>query len=197
MHKLRYQAILLCSFLVISLLVPLRAHADNDDNRYESKEKGFSIEFPKGWEQKEGFMGTTVVGLRPEKGDKEEFRENVNVVVEDLSKPWTLKDYVKANLTNMQKLLTDFKVVDRGTTTLNGATAEWMTYYHRMGSYKLKVVVYMLVRSNRGYVITCSSVPDKFAHWESTFQGVANSFTLAPASAQSRNTDPNMNNPRP
>jgi len=97
-------------------------------------------------------------------------------VVEELSHPWTLKDYVQANVANMQKLLTDFKPVSHGTTTIDGMPASWMIYNHRMGAYKLKVIVYLMVKDKRGYVITCSSVPARFAQWQKSFQNIAMTF---------------------
>ncbi len=169
-------------FFIFSLLLffsAMNAYSQKvTPGHFASAEKGFSIDFPKDWQKTEGFMGATVVALRPGSGSSDEYRENINVLVEKLSGHWALKEYFDANLESMRKLLTDFKAEEKAAAVVHGVPAERIVYSHRMGTYRLKALVYMMFKNQRGYVITCTSTSDRFAEWEKIFQGTANTFLL-------------------
>lgn len=169
----RAVAILLAAFLLVSL----SGRGASKFVTYRNGEKRFSIDFPENWEQQEGVMGTAVAAVRPQKpGDF--FRENVNVVVEDLSVSMDADEYLKANLATMRKYLTDFKVHQKGNMTLDGRASRWIVYGHRMGQLKLKVLAVFLMNDQRGYVITSTSTPQRFSSYRKLFEKIAGTFRL-------------------
>jgi len=150
--------------------------ARREPGRYYNKEKGFSIRFPDQWEKKEGLMGTAVAALSPQQDPADDFRENVNVVVEDMPKALGLEEYFQANLANMGRLMTDYREVERGELTVYKNDARWLVYSHSMGLVETKVLAYILVRGSRGYVITCSAAPDQFPEYRAQFEEIGRSF---------------------
>ena len=147
-----------------------------EPGRYYSKEKGFSIRLPKEWERKEGFMGTTIMGLSPQEGPADEFRENVNVFVEELPKALSLEEYSSLSLANLRKLMTDFQEHETSQTTVGDAGASRLVSSHRMGQYDLKVLVYWLIKARRAYVITCSAEREQFDAYLGKFEDIVKSF---------------------
>ena len=55
---------------------------------------GISIKYQRDWVKQEGVMGTVVAFLSPKEGTSDIFQENLNIMVQDLSKsPMTLSEY--------------------------------------------------------------------------------------------------------
>ena len=78
----------------------------------------------------------------------------------------------------MKKFLTDFESSEKGQDAFHITDARWMVYSHRVRSLGLKVLVFMVVRDHRRYVITCSSVPENFSKYRGQFEEIARSFWL-------------------
>jgi len=141
-------------------------------------ELGFGITFPEDWQEKRGAMGTAILALSPKEDANDNFQENVNVVTEDVPAGMTTGDYVKTSLGSMGDILTDFKVVSNVPTTVGGKNAVALTYNHRMGNYKLKVLAYMIISSGKGYVITCTAMEGSFEKYKAQFEEVCRSFRV-------------------
>jgi hypothetical protein len=150
--------------------------SSKDPDRYYNTKDDFSIEFPKEWENKENFMRCAVISLSPKENDADQFRENVNVAVEQLPGEMTLHDYMEKSIPNIAKVITDFQVNEKGTTTINDHEVQWLMYSGRMGTINLKCKQYYMIQNKRGYVITYSAAPDSYARTISTFEKIAHSF---------------------
>jgi hypothetical protein len=150
--------------------------SSKDPDRYYNRKEDFSIMFPKEWENKEGFMGCAVISLSPKENDADQFRENVNVAVEPLPGEMNLHDYFEKSISSVAKVITDFQVIEKGTTTINDHDAQWLIYSGRMGTIMLKCKQYYMIQDKRGYVITCSAAPDSYARTIRTFEKIAQSF---------------------
>lgn len=146
--------------------------------KYYSKEKGFSIKLPKDWEKRENFMGLIIIALSPQEGNSDQFRENVNVAVDEFADVMPLEKYFQTSLDSMQKLLTQFQEHENGQVIIDNKKAKWITYSHRVGVLRLKVLAYLLISGNRGYVITCSATPEQFSKYNGRFKEIAQSLKL-------------------
>jgi hypothetical protein len=149
-----------------------------EPGRYYNKDKGFSIKFPNGWEKREGYMGLTVIALSPQESPSDQFRENVNIVDEELPETMSLETYFQINLDNMPKLLTNFQAYESGRLTLGNADSRWLIYGYRMGTTSIKGLVYVLVKGNRGYAITGTATSGSFANYRSIFEETSQSFSF-------------------
>lgn len=149
---------------------------------YVNKEKGFTMSFPKGWEQKEGVMGSTIIAVSPSNGKKEKFRENINVVVEKLPQRMTTKTYYTESLKVLKKLFTDFKLEKSGHNPADRMVASekteiyWSVFSHRMGKIHARVLQYMTVKGTQAFVITCSAAPDTFEKLRPSFEAAVRTF---------------------
>ncbi len=167
---------ILSSFLAIALVFLLNGCSSKDPDRYYSAKDDFSIKLPDKWETKEGYMGTSVMSLSSLEGAGDQFRENVNVVVEKLPKEMTLDEYMSGNLSNLPRFITDFRESGRGGTTLGDIDAKWLTYTGRMGTSNLAFKQYFMVRGDRGYVITGTATEETYPRFKNTFEQTAESF---------------------
>jgi len=162
--------VILASVLLIS------GCSSKQADRYYNSKDNFSIKFPKDWENKEGFMGTDVISLSPRENTADQFRENVNVVVEKIPDGMSLNDYFNANLPKLSKVVQNFQNKETGTTTINDNDAQWLIYAGSIGTINLKSKQYYMVHDNKGYVITCSATPGTYDNFNSVFDEVVQSF---------------------
>ncbi len=147
-----------------------------NDQPYHNAQKGYTIVFPSNWEVKEGFMGLDVFGLSALKNSEDKFRENVNVVTEDLRTPLTLDEYYDLGVKNLSMLLTDFKEIDTGRVDVNGVPARWIVYDHRMGEVRARVLQVIMVKGDRAYIITATATPEEFDSYRGSFDTIVKSF---------------------
>jgi hypothetical protein len=144
--------------------------------RIFDKDKTFSLSIPRTWEVKKDVMGASVVGISPQETAKDTFRENVNVVLENLTEQLVPKSYYDANQAVLKKLFTDFKKKSEGVTKIDNRDFYWSVFTHRMGTVQAEVYQFMSVKDKRGYVITCSSTPAKFDKYKGQFEEIAKTF---------------------
>jgi hypothetical protein len=147
-----------------------------EPGRYYKKQDGFSIRFPAEWEQKENVMGTTVMALSPAEGAGDTFHENVNVTVEALPSPMTLDEYFNLCMVNLGKLLAEGRQPEVSDATLGGEKAKRVVYQTTIGQIGVNGTLYVAVKGNRGYALTCSATPDSFDAYKARFEEIAGTF---------------------
>jgi hypothetical protein len=164
------------SIAFIVLVLILSGCSSKEADRYYNKKDDFSVKFPKEWENREGFMGTDVISLSPKENAADQFRENVNVVVEPLPEGMDLNGYFNANIPKLSSVVRDFQQNETGSAIINNNRAEWLIYTGSIGTITLKAKQYYLVNDKKGYVITCSATPATYDAYNSIFDTVVNSF---------------------
>ncbi len=170
----KYKFIFIKLFLAFIVLSLSSCKAENP-NRYVNDKDKFSIEFPESWEVKENYYGTTVMALCPLENNFDNFRENINVVVESLPSNTSLNDYFSSSIKSL-KQLNNFNDEFSGLEELGKAQAKWLYYTHEMGAYKLKVILYQLVNNGKGYSITCTSKEEDFEKFKKQFKKITSTF---------------------
>lgn len=171
---------LLMLLALVFSLPTTKAHAVTSQ-RFVSKDKGFEVVLPKGWEQKKNVMGAEIIALRPKGGKSDSFRENVNVVVENLNQKLAAKDYYKASQSVLAKVFNEFKIEKTGHSTINKHDTYWCIFTHKMGGIRAKVLQYMTTEGTRGFVVTGSALPDTFDKYKKEFEATAESLKIETA----------------
>ena len=125
----------------------------------------YSVEFnyPKDWEIKENYMGTIAMIFSPQENIYDDFRENININVEDLTgMSITLEQYSNASILNLKKLITKFRVLERQSIIkLSGYPAYNIIFQGEQGKLKLQWHSIWTIKKffNRSYsVSSCSSL---------------------------------------
>ena len=107
---------------------------------YTNHDHGVEILYPMDWEILENFMGTIASFLSPQESPKDDFRENLNILVQDLTnQPMTIEEYTQLSLAQLEQIMTKFKITDPiSVSTLVGYPAHRLTYLQQQGKLKLK-----------------------------------------------------------
>ena len=176
MARKRFVGLAVLGLTFLSASLAGCSSGEPEPGRYYKKADGFSIRFPAEWEQKENVMGTVVIALSPAQGADDAFRENVNVTVEALPTPRTLDEYCNLSMANLKSLLSAGQEPEVSDTTLGGEKAKRVVYQATMGQIGVKGVLYVAVKGDRGYAITCSATPDSFDAYKAQFERIVGTF---------------------
>jgi len=169
-------AVRVIAMIVCASIVLVPACKKRDPNRYSNAEKGFSIRLPSSWEKQENVMGTDLIVVSPAEGPEDSFRENFNVLVENLKADMTLDQYYQAGIPVFERYTKEFAQHEHGYTALDGEKARWDVVSHKMGPLRIKVLLYTMIRQGRGYLITFSAADDRFGQYKDMFCKIAESF---------------------
>lgn len=157
----------------VSVLILCSFHLPNE--KFVSKEAGFSLEVPAGYRAEKGTDEMIpVIIYSPKENDKDDFVENINVVTQTFE--GTADDYYNANVQGMQNMMKDFKLLDNGTKTISGQSAHWFIYSFTYGTGTVKILAYCFAFNGKGLVVTCSSTPASFDRYKEVFEKACESL---------------------
>jgi len=145
---------------------------------YVNSSFGFRIKYPPDWSTQAGSAGAAIAFVSPAQGSSDSFRENVNVLVEDLADPsMSLGQYTDTSLRQAKTAIDAFRLLRSAPATLASRSAERVIYLGQIGR-DLKFESVWLVEKGRAYVVTYTATPDAFAGTEPTAEAVIGSFEL-------------------
>ncbi len=162
---------------MVALSVCALSACASEVENYESKEHGFSIQYPAKWEKKERVSGTAVTVLAPKGEGKATFRANANVIAQDIPSDTDLKKFSDASLSVMDKLLKGYKEIERKDVTIGALQAVKVSYSYTFEESELKSILVLAVKGKNGYAITCAADPTGFDTFKKEFDNIINSFT--------------------
>lgn len=166
---------LIAAIIVLSGIVMISCKK-MEQGRYYNREKGFSIQVPSGWDIEEKKMRTDLIAVSPAEGPDDSFRENFNVLVEELQTNMTSEEYYQKGIPLFKQFAVDFAQHGNGTERIDGTEFRYDIISHRMGPLKIKVLQYLTVRQKKGYLITFSAADDKFERYAPMFREIAKGF---------------------
>ena len=145
---------------------------------YHNRKDGFSIIPPEGWEYAEGALGCNVAFQRPPEQPGGESHENIVVFVEPVPSGSTLEDYATISDARTAELVNVVGTIDRSDATVGGLPAKRYVYSHRMEDRIPRVVQYLLVHNDRGFVISAKAPANTFDTYFEEFEKVIATFQL-------------------
>jgi eukaryotic-like serine/threonine-protein kinase len=145
---------------------------------YTNTAQGFSIRYPQGWEKREGALGTAVLLLSPREGTSDEFQENVNVLVQKVPDKMSLEEYSKLSIEQAPKLITGFRLLDQGSTTLGESPAHRIHYRGEQGAFHLEWEQVWSVLEGQAFIITYTAERDRYQMYRPTAEAMIASFRL-------------------
>ena len=136
----------------------------------------------KSWSKQQ--QGAVTFFLSPKENEKDQFQENVNTMVQDLSsQPLTLEDYT--NLTKQQiiQAFGSSAIVSIKDLNFAGHQAKEMVYNMpknlMQGRYQnLKLRQVWFIKDNKAYLLTYTAEASKYDSYLETAKGIFDSFNL-------------------
>lgn len=149
---------------------------DIPDDWVEHADSVFTLQAPPDWEMDySNRMGTEFILFSPADSTNDYFRENVNLVKEDVSAhDVDLKQYVDQSTAMLGQYITDLKdlkVEQRG-------DSYWLTYFGTQGIMNLSLVQRLSMKGDMVYILTYTSVVDKPSGHDEAAMKVMHDFRL-------------------
>jgi serine/threonine-protein kinase len=142
------------------------------------KENGYSIKYPEDWTlDKSGQNVTSFIILSLPTSSQDQFRENVNLLVQDLTGlNIDLEKYAQISEDQIKRLATNGKLIEIAKQTANGIDFQKVVYTFDQGIFKLKCEQYYWIKSNKAYVLTLTCEIDQFNNFKEVGEQILNSF---------------------
>lgn len=161
---------LLCLVIIVSASSPANAKDDIFTG------SGYTVNFPSGWEISKNTDGMDGIAISPPENEKDTFRENIIIMLEDLPQGMTNKEYIDLSIDNSKKALGGFNVVSRKQITIDGQPGEQMVFEHVYEGTKIKAGQVIVINKGKAYIITLSAIPDTYAAYAPYLESVMKSM---------------------
>lgn len=144
------------------------------------KKDSYSIDYPKDWELSEsGQMGTSFIIFSPLTSQKDRFRENVNLLIQDLTGyNLDLDGYVEISEAQIETMMTNGKIIESTRVTDNTLDYHKVVYTGKQGNLNLKFEQYYWVVRDKAFVLTLTCEENQFDEYKLKGEEILNSFKL-------------------
>lgn len=123
--------------------------------------------------------GADVFLFSPQESISDKFRENINVLIQNLKGTnIDLDKYTKISETQIKEMAKDAVVIDSKRINKEAASFHKIIYKSTQQSFPLTFEQYYFIRNEKAYVITLTVETDKFISFQKTGEYILNSFTL-------------------
>ncbi len=143
-------------------------------------ENNYSIQYPETWDlDKSGMMGMSFILLSKQTSATDMFRENVNLLIQDLkAQQINLDKYVEISEGQIKTLITNSNITESKRQNENGSEYQKVIYTGEQGNYKLKFEQYYWIKDEKAYVLTFTCAIDQFETYQTIGEKILNSFRL-------------------
>jgi serine/threonine-protein kinase len=150
--------------------ITLKTHAD----------KEFSIKYPSNWElNSEGKMTTSFILFAPLESAQDKFKENINLIIQDLS-GYTidLEAYTAISEQQLKNAVVNFKLVESKQIKNEKDTYHHIIYEGEQAGFKLHFYQQYRVKNNKAYVLTFTAELQSVKRFSEVATKILNSFQL-------------------
>ncbi len=143
-------------------------------------EDNYTIRYPAEWTLDQSQqMGTRFILLSPLSSAEDQFKENVNLIVQDLSAyELDLDQYVAISEDQIKTMVSNANILLSERGEENGLAFQKMVYTGQQGIYDLKFVQHYWVEDQKAYVLTFTAEADQFDASRPTGEKILDSFRI-------------------
>jgi hypothetical protein len=141
----------------------------------------YQVQYPKTWKvDSSRTMGADLFIFSPLENATDKFRENVNIIIQDLKgQNIDLEKYKQISDKQFAELKENIQVFESTVTKLNGKQCYKAMYRLTQGGFKLKVASICYIKDEKAYLTTFTSEIDKYEQYKKAGEEILASFTLA------------------
>ena len=143
-------------------------------------DKDFTIEYPDNWDlDKSGQMGTKFYLFSKLSDSSDKFRENVNLIIQDLTGlNLSLDKFVDVSEKQITRMITNGKIVESKRVSNKEFEFHKMIYTGKVGTLDLKFIQYYWVLDNKAFVLTFTSEIKEFDNYVEVGKKIMDSFKI-------------------
>lgn len=140
----------------------------------------FKIGYPQKWTLVEGKDGANVIFLSPKESAVDHFQENVNIVIQDISRnPLDLAKYSEVAISQIRAVFKDAVTIVESTPTIVSTRPGYKLVYTGKGEVdEIKIMHIWVIKGNFAYQLTYSAVTTSFDRFLPKVEQMARSFKV-------------------
>jgi hypothetical protein len=144
------------------------------------KEVQYSIRYPGSWDlNQSGQMGTSFILFSRLSSSQDQFKENVNLIIQDLTgMNIDLDKYVEISEGQIRTLIINGNLLESRRLVSNGINYQKVIYTGKQGIYNLKFEQYFWVVKDKAFVLTLTCEVNEFEKYKENGEKILNSFKL-------------------
>ena len=173
--------LLVLTSLFLTSFAESQTTKSNTQNDWKTlDENSFLIQYPIDWElNKSGQMGTSFILLTQLSSTQDKFRENVNLIIQDLTgQNIDFNKYVEISDGQIKSMGANASLLESKRLNSNGKNFQKVIYTLKQGIYNLNIEQYYWVEKGKAYVLTLTCETTEFAKYKETGEMILNSFKL-------------------
>ena len=147
--------------------------------KYMDAKAGFSIRFPQNWAYASNKDGALAIFYSPAESDYDQFVENVNVAIHDISiNPMDIRQYSVTAIKQMETLFgQELDILESTEITVGGRRGHKFVFVGK-GQEPIKMMMVWTMKGNLVYQITYTATAETFNFYLASVQRMINSFRL-------------------
>ena len=182
MTKLKLIGILVLLFVITSFTVNNENTAlQLQDKWIKLNETDYSIDYPETWElNTTGQMGTSFILFSPVSSEEDQFRDNVNLLIQDLSAyNLDLDKYTEISLEQIKTQVSEGGILESKRIIGKPYNYHKVIYTGSQDVLKLKFEQYYWLVNNQAYILTFTTEESQFETLKATGERILDSFKLS------------------
>lgn len=147
---------------------------------YSVQRSGYSIELSQLWTlDTSGAMGTDLIAYLPKEDENDNFSENLNVLVQDLSgKNIDLKEFTRISVSQVESMLGKDAILENEYYHTDAGPYHKLIYCGKLGMLQLCTIQYFFVRNDKAWVLTFSVKQEELQSYQAIAEQSMNTFRL-------------------
>jgi len=156
------------------------AQSQESKNKKTIATAEYSIEYPASWsENRTGIAEASFFLFSKLTNESDKFRENVNLVIQDLSDyELSLQEYAEISENQVKTLVTDSQIQESKQYDNNGLKFHKIIYTGKQGVFDLKFEQYYWLINKKAYVLTFTCEESQFPIFKKEGEAILNSFRI-------------------
>jgi hypothetical protein len=140
----------------------------------------YSIQYPSTWElNQSGQMGTSFILFSLLESEQDKFRENVNLLIQDLTgKDIDLNKYAEISEDQIKTMVTNSTLIESKRVKRGTEEYHKIIYTGDQGVFHLQYEQYYFVIEDKAYILTFTTEKSKFEDFKETGEKILASFKL-------------------
>ncbi len=161
------------------LLILCAAFTQVQDQWKILDDEKYSIHFPGDWELNQSDQFGTSFFLFSPLGADDQFRENVNLIIEDLTGlQIDLDAYTELADGQLKTVIGEFNLLESKRKKANGQSYHMVLYTGTIDGMSLKIAQHFYVANEKAYVLTFTGEREHFDEFQETGELIMESFVL-------------------
>ena len=176
----KMRTLILLSFLLLTLSVSAQQTIDHSDTLLKVSKERYSLGYPKSWTiDTSKQLGADLFIFSQKESDTDKFRENVNVMIQDLKGfNINLDKFIEISEEQIKTMLTNANIIE--SKRMNNGNIEFhkLIFSGVQGIFNLKTEQYYFQFNEKGFVITLTTEQNKFGNYKEIGETILKSFKL-------------------